>query len=98
MVSQEQITLAVGALAVFGLIRTRRPGRRSARRATQTIGRTNRSASSLGRVLVLAAGITGAQWLIIHAAVPTGLVMGVLVVPALLAAMTVSRPRRLPRR
>jgi hypothetical protein len=89
-VTHQPLIIAVGALAVIGLLAMPSGGRRKARKAAHAAEETARAVSLLGRVLIAAAVIAGGQFAVIRFAHNNlTLLVCVLAVPALLAAVTV---------
>lgn len=86
--TQHQIILIMGALAVIGLLALLSASRRRAKKAAQTARDTVHAVSLLGRVLIGAGVIAGGQYAVIRYAHNLTLLLCVLAVPALLAAAT----------
>jgi hypothetical protein len=82
----------VAALAVLSVIVKARAGVKRARVAAEIARVGTSPVSLLGRVLMTAGGIVGAQWLVITYAVGnTTLLLAVLAAPALIAAYSLTR-------
>jgi hypothetical protein len=82
----------VAALAVLSVVLKARTGLKRARVATEITRAGVSPVSLLGRVLMTAGVIVGAQWLVItYAASNTTLLLVVLAVPALFAAYPVTK-------
>lgn len=86
--SQHTAALAVVVVAVVVLVSVRR----SHRRSTRALARVRPAVSTVVlSTMVTAAVIVGVQWLVAMSHPPTGTLLAVLAVPALLAGATVGR-------
>jgi hypothetical protein len=91
-VTHQPLILALGALAVVGVLAVLSAGRRRARKAKQAARETARAVSLFGRVLITAAVIAGGQYAVIRFAhTNLTLLVCVLAAPALLAATATVR-------
>ncbi|WP_236796313.1 hypothetical protein [Amycolatopsis sp. GM8] len=83
--------ILVGAGGLLVLVLVWRYGARKARRAAQTSRAGARAVSLVGRVLLMAAGMVGVQWLLVTHASDITLRVVALALPDLIAAHVLTR-------
>lgn len=89
--NHEQMLIGLGALAGLGLLSCWAYVRRASRRAANGVREATRFTTNLTRAVVVAAVITGLEWVIVAHVTDWRIVLAVLGVPALLAGSTVAR-------
>jgi hypothetical protein len=87
----EQMMVALGALAVIGLLAVYGAGRGAARQATQGVREVTRLTANAVRTVTVAAVITGVQWLVVTHTTDPRVLVATLVVPAVFAGASVAR-------
>ncbi|MTD54076.1 hypothetical protein [Amycolatopsis pithecellobii] len=83
--------VAIGVGGLLALVVVWRSGARRARRAAETARASARVVSLAGRVLLVAAGMVGVQWLVVTHTADLTLRLGVLALPDLVAAYVLTR-------
>jgi uncharacterized membrane protein len=89
--NQTHMLIALGALAVVGLVSSVMSGRRATKRAAKGVREATRMTSNAMRTLVTMAVITLIQWAIVSNTSDTTTVLIALAVPALFAGASVAR-------
>jgi hypothetical protein len=89
--NQQTMLIALGVLAVFGLITVVTSGRRATKRAAKGVREVTRMTSNAARTVVTAAVVTGVQWLIVTQTSDTTTILVTLGLPALFAGVSVAR-------
>lgn len=85
-VTPTEFTLGVGGLLALALV-----WRSGARRGRETARAGSRAVSLVGRVLLMAVGMVGVQWLVVTHTSDLTLRLGVLALPDLIAAYVLTR-------
>lgn len=88
-VTPTEIVAGLGGLLALGLVW--RSGTRRARRAAETARAGARAVSLAGRVLLMAAGMVGVQWVVVTHTADLTLRLGALALPDLIAAYVLTR-------
>jgi hypothetical protein len=88
-VTPTEVLAGVGVLLALGLMW--RSGARKARRAADRARAGARAVSLAGRVLLMAGGMVGVQWLVVTHTTDLTLRLGVLTLPDLIAAYVLTR-------
>lgn len=88
----QQLLIAAAVLAVIGLLTVFNSGRRHAARSLDGMRRVTRLGGTAFRAVFTAAVIVGIEWFVVAKfADNTGLLLGVLAVPALFAGASIAR-------
>jgi uncharacterized membrane protein (DUF4010 family) len=89
--SQQTMLIALGGLALLGIVSMIVSGRRATKRAAKGVREVARMTSNAARTVVTAAVITLVQWLIVTHTVDATTVLIALGLPALFAGVSVAR-------
>lgn len=89
--TQQTLLIALGALALLGVVSAFVSGRRATQRAAKGVREVTRMTGNAVRTLVTATVITVVQWLIVTHTHDTTTVLVTLAVPALFAGVSVAR-------